>query len=300
MKKIVFGILLLLIAVGIFGNASLVDADWIRRGTVGNQYLPQDISISGTLTANKVIANIIGSVTGNVVGTATTASVALNSLLLDSNNSAYYRNASNVNTGTLGNSYLPQNISISGTITASSYIGDGSLLSGISVDLSNYVSNNQTATVIIKGTVSANTFVGDGSSLTGIVTGGDYLVTDNIAIFVPGEWSAMVTRNIMRDYLRSHYVWYGGHATINQVCASNLVPDTGATEPYVVFIANGLSVITVNMSSTAQTMVCGTVTKNSAIYDGYPFEIGAGANGSNDDAKDLSLILRIVRKIRRL
>jgi len=55
---------------------------------------------------------------------STTVVTNLNADLLDGQEGSYYRNATNINDGTLDNARLPQNISVSGIVTASSFSGN--------------------------------------------------------------------------------------------------------------------------------------------------------------------------------
>jgi len=95
-----------------------LNASNINAGTLANTYLPSQISVTG------VTASFTGSHVGTLTGTASYAaqanssSYALNSTNLNGQAASYYLNASNINAGTLGNAYLPSQISVTG-VTAS-------------------------------------------------------------------------------------------------------------------------------------------------------------------------------------
>lgn len=92
---------------------------WINSKTLTGSY-----TLSGSLTTNDGISvqtltasfvSASSGITGSLLGTA---SFATNANQLNGQNASYYLNASNINAGTLSNSYLPSQISVTG-VTAS-------------------------------------------------------------------------------------------------------------------------------------------------------------------------------------
>ena len=138
------------------GNVSIVlpikSGDVIVGDTSGN--ITQNINTSGIITAT----SFIGNVTGNVTGTASVATLATNAQGL---------------TGTPSISVVDiasRHINSSGVVTATSFVGDGSGLTGLSSGIAG-ISTTGTSVfnnINSSGVVTATTFVGN---LTGNPTG---------------------------------------------------------------------------------------------------------------------------------
>jgi hypothetical protein len=94
-----------------------INASNVSSGTLDNARLPQNISVSGIVTTGVVAINN-GNITGvtNIgVGSSTTSGSFYGSGI-----GITQINADNISSGTLTNARLPQNISVSGSISASS------------------------------------------------------------------------------------------------------------------------------------------------------------------------------------
>ena len=138
------------------GNVSIVlpikSGDVIVGDTSGN--ITQNINTSGIITAT----SFIGNVTGNLTGTASVATLATNAQGL---------------TGTPSISVVDiasRHINSSGVVTATSFVGDGSGLTGLSSGIAG-ISTTGTSVfnnINSSGVVTATTFVGN---LTGNPTG---------------------------------------------------------------------------------------------------------------------------------
>ena len=138
------------------GNVSIVlpikSGDVIVGDTSGN--ITQNINTSGIITAT----SFIGNVTGNLTGTASAATLATNAQGL---------------TGTPSISVVDiasRHINSSGVVTATSFVGDGSGLTGLSSGIAG-ISTTGTSVfnnINSSGVVTATTFVGN---LTGNPTG---------------------------------------------------------------------------------------------------------------------------------
>ena len=142
------------------GNVSIVlpikSGDVIVGDTSGN--ITQNINTSGIITATSFIGNVTGNVTGNLTGTASAATLATNAQGL---------------TGTPSISVVDiasRHINSSGVVTATSFVGDGSGLTGLSSGIAG-ISTTGTSVfnnINASGVVTATTFVGN---LTGNPTG---------------------------------------------------------------------------------------------------------------------------------
>ena len=110
----------------------------LPKGLVG--VVTATSGFSGDLTGA-----VTGNVTGNLTGTATTAT--------------NLADGANITTGTISNDRLPTNINVSGVITATSFSGDGSALTGI--DATSLKDSGDTIRV------QANT---SGAVVTGVLT----------------------------------------------------------------------------------------------------------------------------------
>ena len=126
-----------------------------------------DATVSGVTTSTGgFVGNLTGNVTGNVTGNADSATLATNAEGL---------------TGTPNvtvNAVTAAHINSTGIITAGTFVGDGSGLTGVAS-----TDNIQTATpanflnnVNVTGVITATTFSGDGSGLVGILTATTFLV----------------------------------------------------------------------------------------------------------------------------
>lgn len=101
-------------------------------------------------------------------------------------------------------SFNGNDASFTGRVTANAFIGDGSLLTGITSTVStNVVTKNYGQDVSINGRVSANFFIGDGSLLTGITASGsnqfstiNVTGTANIGLVSAGSYGFTATPNI--------------------------------------------------------------------------------------------------------
>ena len=134
------------------GNVSIVlpikSGDVIVGDTSGN--ITQNINTSGIITATSFIGNVTGNVTGNLTGTAEVATLATNAQGL---------------TGTPSISVVDiasRHINSSGVVTATSFVGDGSGLTGLSSGIAG-ISTTGTSVfnnINASGIVTATTFAG--------------------------------------------------------------------------------------------------------------------------------------------
>jgi hypothetical protein len=72
---------------------------------------------------------------------------------------------------------VDSNVVVSGNVTAGSFIGDGSQLTGVGIDTTQTLTLSNVTTglivdsnVVVSGNVTAGSFIGDGSQLTGVAT----------------------------------------------------------------------------------------------------------------------------------
>jgi hypothetical protein len=79
------------------------------------------LTLASQISVTGVTASFTGSHIGTLTGTASYATFANNSDLLDNQHGSYYTNASNINAGTIGNTYLPSAINV--TSVSASFTG---------------------------------------------------------------------------------------------------------------------------------------------------------------------------------
>ena len=167
---------------GTTSTASYIDAGNITTGTLLNARLPAQISVTG------VTASFLGNITGS----------SANSLLLSGQNQAYYTNATNINAGTIGNSYLPTQISVTG-VTAS-------VLGNITGSASNALKTQGTLSQGSNITVfsfdgSTNATVGLPASIT--LTAVTAAFSGNVTGNVTGNLTGSATNAFTSSYLLS-------------------------------------------------------------------------------------------------
>ncbi|QPX48016.1 tail fiber protein [Synechococcus phage S-SRM01] len=129
--------------VGSGANITNLNASNIASGTLSNNRLPSDISVSGIITASKF------SGPGDAITDL---------------------NASVITSGTLSNDRLPSNINVAGIVTASSFVGSGiglTQLNASNVESGTLSNSRLPANISVSGIVTATTFVGN---LTGTAT----------------------------------------------------------------------------------------------------------------------------------
>lgn len=149
------------------------------------------VSISGISSATSFVSTQTTGTAPFKVSSTTLVS-NLNSDLLDGQHGSYYTNASNLSSGTISTSRLPSNIIISGVLTATSFVGDGSNLSGIVTSItagSGILISQSTGNVTISGTNDAiqslDSVLGIGNTsnlgmVVGVVTATDFNSTSDI------------------------------------------------------------------------------------------------------------------------
>ncbi len=169
-----------------------------------------DVSIGGTLTYEDVISvDSVGLITArsgvrisagglevtgdstfndNIIGDTATNISGINSVTAVT----YYGDGSGLtgvaNTGIIN----ADQINVSGVVTASSFVGDGSSLTGVAN--TGIINSDQ---INVSGVVTASSFVGDGSNLTGIVGGGSTANVSTNTLVVAGI--ATFNDNIIGD-----------------------------------------------------------------------------------------------------
>jgi len=205
-----------------FGNGSnitSINATEITSGTLNNARLPQNISITGIVSAVGSISAGQSITSGSFYGSG----IGITQI-----------NASNISSGTLNNDRLPQNISISGIITAGGSVSIGQSItsgsfygSGIGItqiNASNISSGTLTnarlpENISVSGSISASS--GFNGNLIGNVTGISQLAS-NLTGF-----PSISVNSIYSDYSRlgistSTFAYVTGNVGIGTLDLSNV------------------------------------------------------------------------------
>ncbi len=125
------------------------------------------------------------------------------------------------------------------------------------------------------------------------------LVQETFAL--AGRFASAATTQALRDMLLLDYVWTRGAAHCVGFRVRPLVDDSGASQPHVNVSCNGNLVGTANagaglaLSDAAWTATTTDIDPaNAAIAFGQVLEVAVDAAGTNDDARDLTLIVNLV------
>ena len=138
-----------------------------------------------SFTSSYNTGSFTGSFTGALTGTASWATTATNATQLNGQAASYYLNATNINAGTIGNSYLPTQINVTG-VTAS-FVGN-------LIGTSSWATNASTASFLPIGTYSITSSWAQSSSqaLTASYTPNALItasVSSNVLTFTKGNGS---------------------------------------------------------------------------------------------------------------
>jgi hypothetical protein len=121
------------------------------------------LALAAQIAVTGVTASFTGSLTGALIGTASWATQAVNADTLDNQHGSYYQNASNINAGTLANTYLPQAISVT---SVSASVGLTGSLTGALIGTASWATvaatamSTNAALTAGSGLLSAGTFNG--------------------------------------------------------------------------------------------------------------------------------------------
>lgn len=157
--------------------------------TIGLDTQVTQLVVAGVITAQSYVSTAVTG-TAPISVTSTTLNTNFNADLLDGQHGSYYRNASNINAGTLSTTVFPSSISFdnltinqyasfgssvridsnSGIVTANQYQGSGINLTGVGIITANYYNGSTIKLESTTGIVTATSYRGDGSQLTGVVT----------------------------------------------------------------------------------------------------------------------------------
>ncbi len=125
------------------------------------------------------------------------------------------------------------------------------------------------------------------------------LVQETFAL--AGRFASVATTQALRDMLLLDYVWIRGAAHCVGFRVKPLVEDSGASQPHVNVSCAGNLVGTANAGAglaVSDAAWAATTTDidpaNTAIGYGQTFEVAVEAGGTNDDARDLTLIVNFV------
>lgn len=151
------------------GSSSWSTLQYFSPSTIGVGTIVDAAVISGIVTAISYVSTAATG-TSPLTVNSSTLNVNLNADLLDGQHGAYYRDASNINAGTLDANRLPSYISVSnlnvsgiatvGTVTATDYYGYGTNLTGI---VTSIVAGSNIAITTSNGQVTISAGTGGGS-----------------------------------------------------------------------------------------------------------------------------------------
>jgi len=149
-----------------------------------------------------------------------------------------------------GSLRVTQNINASGIITAASFVGNGSGLTGINAGIGSTGSVNTT------GVITATKFVGDGSGLTGVVAAGSGIViqeqgvnvgTASTVNFVGTAVTVSITNGVASVLVGTHYANISGIATVAQGLTGTPNLNVGVVTA-TSFVGNGSGLTGINAS----------------------------------------------------
>ena len=147
-----------------------------------------DVNITGVITATSFVGNITGGVTGDATGLTGSPSITVTDITASGNVSIAgtltYEDVTNVDS--VGLITARSGIIATGVVTATSFSGDGSNLTGLATALSELTNDVGFVTFtnvsqltndagfitnVVSGVLTATSFSGDGSNLTGLQSG---------------------------------------------------------------------------------------------------------------------------------
>jgi len=149
-----------------------------------------------------------------------------------------------------GSLKVTQNINASGIVTAASFVGNGSGLTGINAGIGSTGSVNTT------GIITATKFVGDGSGLTGVVAAGSGIViqeqgvnvgTASTVNFVGTAVTVSITNGVASVLVGTHYANVSGIATVAQGLTGTPNLNVGVVTA-TSFVGNGSGLTGINAS----------------------------------------------------
>lgn len=178
-------------------------------------------------------------------------------------------------------------VTAGGAVTATSFAGDGSSLTGITIPTltSLGIANHDQVTVTAGGAVTATSFAGDGSSLTGLISfaSGTKMLFGQTA--APTGWTKITTDNDAALRIVSGTVGSGGSSGLSTALATPSVTGTiaGSTGSHTLSTSQIPSHShTVSTSSYAGELNNGYVSKPDSTYQASSVNTGStGGNGSH-------------------
>lgn len=185
------------------GSSNWITLPYFTPGapvTIGLDTQVTQLVVAGVITAQSYVSTA-STGTAPISVTSTTLNTNFNADLLDGQHGTYYRNASNINAGTLSTTVFPTSISFdtltinqyasfnnltasgiatfgssvkidsnTGIVTANQYQGSSINLTGVGIITASYYDGSTIKLESSTGIVTATSYRGDGSQLTGIVT----------------------------------------------------------------------------------------------------------------------------------
>jgi len=193
--------------------------------------------------------------------------------------------------------YSGQDVVASGNVTASTFVGDGSGLTGINAGIGTTGSVNTT------GIVTASSFVGDGSGLTGVVGSGSGVIIENSGSAVGTAGTINFGDNLSVSALAGGKVTVTGVGTFsgnyNDLSNQPTIPTNNNQ------LTNGAGFITTSFTDTSQlangagfitNVVSGVLTATSFSGDGSALT-GVTASGTGINISDSGSVIGVAGTI---
>ena len=161
----------------------------------------------------------------------------------------------------------------------------------------------------VAAAITANQLALGGAPLTGDVTALYYSIfpgmVETLTLSVPGAWADSADTALVVDDLLMSLIWNGPPASLVRIRAWTRTTDTGTNKPRInvrlgmtptdyVSVSNGT--VGLELAASATWVVTGVdiTPAKYAVVPGTAIELRTDANGSNDDARDLVVILTFV------
>ena len=157
--------------------------------------------------------------------------------------------------------------------------------------------------------ITANLLTLGGAPLTGNVTALEYSIfpgmVETLTLSVPGAWADSADTALVFNDLLMALIWNGPPAFLVRIRAWTRITDTGTNKPRInvrlgatttnyVSTSNGNAGLELIASATWATTGVDISTGRYAVVPGTAIELRTDANGSNDDARDLVVLLTFV------
>ncbi len=180
-------------------HARAIQSDLALHSSTADISITSNYSLQSSTAAISISSNYSSlssfSLTSDVALTSNYSLFSADSALFAGQVSGFYQDASNINSGTLAISRLSGvvvtdnyfgNVSVNGIVRATTFIGDGSLLTGMSgisgLNSADIVTRNFSSNLTINGSVVADQFIGVVVGTASYASTANYAITANYAL----------------------------------------------------------------------------------------------------------------------